>query len=65
LTDDESQREGDQPVVEEIEHVAQHRSGNDLPLVRRQLLLALQNLQHGILPRFFYAPVGAATLRAL
>jgi hypothetical protein len=41
LADDESQRKRDQPVIEEIEHIAEHRSGNDLPLVRCQLLLVL------------------------
>jgi hypothetical protein len=39
-----------QEEVEEIEHIAENRSGNDLPLIDRQPLLPLQELQHRFLP---------------
>ena len=42
LLDDEGQDKADQEEVEEIEHVAERRGARDLPLVSRQLLLALQ-----------------------
>ena len=51
-TDDERQHIADQKEIEEIEHVAEVRSGNDLPLIARQCLLALQELQHGVASPF-------------
>src|SRR5580693_766204 len=48
--DHERQNEPDQEEVEKIEHVAERRGARDLPLVRGQLLLTLQQLQHPILP---------------
>ena len=48
LLDDERQDKADQEEVEEIEHVAEGRGARDLPLVRRELFLALQELQHPV-----------------
>ena len=44
-TDNERQDESDQIEVEEIEHVADQRGGEDLVLVRRQRRLSLQVLE--------------------
>src|SRR6516164_10008507 len=49
MPDNEDEHVADQEEVEEIEHVAEDRSGNDLPLVDRQPLLPLQELQHRFL----------------
>jgi hypothetical protein len=43
---DERQNEGDQQKIEEIEHVADRRRGEDLPLIDCQLLLPLQMFEH-------------------
>jgi hypothetical protein len=41
LRDDEDEHIADQEKIEKIEHVAENRSGDDLPLVDRQALLPL------------------------
>jgi hypothetical protein len=41
MPDNEDEHVADQEEVEEIEHVAEDRSRNDLPLVDRQAILPL------------------------
>src|SRR5205823_1144769 len=45
--DDEGEHVADQEEVEEIQHIAQVRRGDDLPLVAREGLLLLEQIQHG------------------
>jgi len=49
LLDDKCQDKADQKEVEEIEHIAEGCGACDLPLVRRQLGLPLQQVQHRVL----------------
>src|SRR5580704_15606184 len=54
---DERQNERDQEKIEEIEHVADRRCGEDLPLIDCQLLLLLQIFEHdACLPPRLIAP---------
>src|SRR4029077_14808149 len=54
---DERQNERDQEKIEEIEHVADRRRGEDLPLIDCQLLLLLQIFEHdACLPPRLIAP---------
>ena len=46
---DEGQHIADQKEIEEIEHIADIRSGDDLPLIGRQFFLFLETLQHEVL----------------
>jgi hypothetical protein len=50
LFEDERQHIPDQEKVEEIEHVAKVRRGDDPPLVPGQLLLTFQIFYHPPLP---------------
>ena len=48
--DDEGQHVADQEEIEEVEHVAEIRRGDDPPLIACQLLLLLQVFEHCVLP---------------
>jgi hypothetical protein len=61
ILDDERQNERDQQKVEEIEHVADCRRGEYLPLVDGELFLPLQMFEHRFAPPppIFDRPVAA------
>jgi hypothetical protein len=46
VLNDERQNERDQQEIKEVEHIADRRSGKDLPLIDGQLLLLLQMFEH-------------------
>ena len=46
VPDNECQHKPDQEEIEEIEHVADCRGERDFPLVRGQLLLLIEKLEH-------------------
>jgi hypothetical protein len=67
ILDDERQNERDQQKVEEIEHVADCRRGEYLPLVDGELFLPLQIFEHRFAPPtpiFDCAVVGGVRLFA-
>src|SRR2546425_2036646 len=60
----ERERIADQKEVEEIEHVAEVRGGDDLPLVYSQCLLSLQELQHSVPPALSPLPRARKSFRS-
>jgi hypothetical protein len=48
VLDEEPENKPDQQVIEEIEHIADRRRGEDLPLIDCELLLLLQICEHDV-----------------